>query len=77
MLVVCAVQYRCLSAEDRLQQLKTALMEPFWTKDLNVQILALVAKDLNPGTRDTRYKPPFSVCAKNVMSSPESYGEIC
>lgn len=63
--------------EDRESELASKLIEPFWTKDVNVQILSLLATELNPRTRDVQCLPPFSVCPKSVMSSPDSRGEIC
>ncbi|KAG0572172.1 hypothetical protein KC19_VG074400 [Ceratodon purpureus] len=54
---------------DRESELVSKLIDPFWTKDVNVQILSLLLTELNPRTRDVWYLPPLSVCTKTVMSS--------
>lgn len=50
-------------------------MELFNPKDVNLEILALIAKELHPGRRDTRYKAPFTIPHKDVITEGEVESE--
>jgi len=44
--------------------MKTALVAPFTPMDMNLEILCLLARELDPQRHDTRYPTPFSVLRK-------------
>ena len=44
--------------------MKKALMVPFTPKDANLEILSLLAQEMDPNRRDTRFSAPFSVPRK-------------
>lgn len=46
--------------------MKTALMIPFSPKDTNMEILCLLAREMDPERRDNRFGAPFSVPQKKL-----------
>ena len=44
--------------------MKNALMVPFTPKDTNMEILSLLAREMDSDRRDTRFRAPFCVPQK-------------
>jgi len=51
-------------------------MEGFQPKDLNMEILAMVAKELDPERCDTGYTTPFSVAHGQLSLQDEADGDV-
>ena len=73
MTLICdtRMQFRAWRFGQRDELLKVALLEPYKPKVLNQELLCLLARELNPNRRDTRYKAPFSVPENRKSFSPE------
>lgn len=56
--------------------MRQKMMEAFKTKDTNLEILVLIAKELDAGRRDTRYKAPFSIPDVAMISEPDVEGDV-
>lgn len=56
--------------------MRQKIMEAFKTKDTNLEILALIAKELDAGRRDTRYKARFSIPDKDMTSEPDVESDV-
>lgn len=56
--------------------MRQMIMETFKPKDTNLEILALIAKELDAGRRDTSYKDPLSIPDKDVTSEPDVESDV-
>lgn len=61
---------------DREESLAAALMEPFKPKDTSLEILTLLARELDFRRRDTRYRPPLCVVANVLEKDVEPDGDM-
>ena len=68
-------QFRAWRSGGREQLLKKALLESYKPKNLNYELMCLVARELDVSRRDTRYRPPFSVARKNKVGHEEEEGD--
>ena len=50
-----------------------ALLKPYPAKEMNIEIMVLLSKELSPTLRDKRLPPPF--CP--LMQADPQYGEDC
>jgi hypothetical protein len=65
-----------MDREDGEVIMRQKIMETFKPKDTNVEILALIAKELDAGRRDTRYKAPFSIPDRDITSEPDVESDV-
>ena len=65
-----------MDREDAEVTMRQKIMESFKTKDMNLEILALIAKELDAGRRDTRYKAPFSIPHKDITSEADIESDV-
>lgn len=60
-----------MQVNDSLSMMNRKMLEGFKSQDFNIEILTLLAKELDPERRDTRYKAPFSIAHKKALGDED------
>lgn len=60
-----------MQVNDSLSMMNRKMLEGFKSQEFNMEILTLLAKELDPERRDTRYKAPFSIAYKKALGDED------